>query len=354
MPRTKIRSFDSAIEPISNDIKNTLLKLPDKIKQESQEIRLRQGRPLTLIGVYGICFVGKNGRISHLSPDHSLIVSELDISDTLNKICSYSVYAHQESLSKGFVTFGRGFRAGICGTAVLDNSHGGQSGRVKSVRDINSINIRIAREHHGAADKLMSELFQNSLKNIIISGPPASGKTTILRDLSRQLSSGANGSYYKLVLIDERCELAGVTGAEGGNDVGICCDVLSGFPKSEAIIQAVRTMSPHYIICDEIGSLEEVSSIEQGINSGLKFAVSIHAGSKEELYSRPQVKRLLELKAFEYAVLLKNSEEPCQISEIIKMDDYSEKNYGDSNYYDIIKPDRPAFVKRNIIKGSGA
>ena len=91
-----------------------------------------------------------------------------------------------------------GHRVGVCGTAVYEEN------RVSGIRDISSLNIRIAREVYGAADELLREL-DKEISGLLIAGPPSSGKTTILRDLARQLSIKGK----KVVVIDERGELGG-------------------------------------------------------------------------------------------------------------------------------------------------
>ncbi|MBO5859493.1 MAG: stage III sporulation protein AA, partial [Clostridia bacterium] len=187
---------------------------------------------------------------------------------------------------------------GIGGTAVTEN------GRITSVRDINCINLRIAREICGAADEIYSRCFLNGLSGLIVAGPPSSGKTTVLRDLARQLSGGERGVFAKVFVCDERGEIGAVHNGKVQNDLGLNCDVLTSYPKSEGILIGLRSFSPDIIICDEIATEEEVSAIESGLCSGVHFVLSVHAMSKKDLSSKPIVQRLLETGSFDNVVLL--------------------------------------------------
>jgi stage III sporulation protein AA len=235
--------------------------------------------------------------------------------ESFRNLCSYSVYSHENEIRNGYITLSGGHRAGICGTAVL------QSDSVSSVRGISSINLRISREIRGAADELLDRIWDRLAGGLLLAGAPSSGKTTILRDLARQLSSGVRGNLKKVAVIDERGEIAGTYCGVPQNDLGCCCDVLDGYPKAEGILLAVRTLSPDIILCDEIGSEREVGAVEQGLNTGVILIASIHAGSIEELVRRKQAIKLLRTGAFATVAQLDASKGPGKIAGIYKAGD---------------------------------
>lgn len=77
--------------------------------------------------------------------------------------------------------------------------------------------------------------------------------------------------------------------------------------KADAILHAVRLLSPRYVICDEIGGYEETKSILQGLNSGVSFIASIHAADVSSLVRRQQFKVLFGEGVFDKAVFLSSS-----------------------------------------------
>ncbi len=265
-------------------------------------------------GLYGDVFVCENSRISFIPDSSVYTVTINDIEECFHCVCSYSVHTYQNSIRKGYVTLSGGHRAGIAGTAVCDEKG------VSSIRDISSINIRISREFIGCADSLFNRIKLNGMKSLIIAGPPSSGKTTVLRDLAR-LIAGEEGGFQKTVIIDEREEIAACSNGLPGNDIGISSDVLTGYPKKESILQAVRTMAPENIIIDEIGNVDEAAAIEEGLNTGVNFFLSVHASQKNELLRRPQIKKLLNTGAFKNIVLLSDRKNPSQISAVLSADE---------------------------------
>ena len=293
----KDKDFLSALSIIRGELKNKLLNLPEGVKFETAEIRLRIGKPVVLFGTYSAVFLSRTEGITK-NPREAFICYSEDMNDIFSRLCSFSVHSHLQSIVNGFITIQGGHRVGICGTAVTDNR-----GNITSVRDISSLNIRIAREKQGCSKVIFNTLFHSSLQSIIIAGAPMSGKTTILRDLVRTISDSHNSK--KVCVIDERQEIAAMNAGFCQRDVGVNTDVFDLYPKDKAVLNAIKTMSPQLIAMDELCSDEEIKAISLGANSGVKFIVTVHASDYTEILTRPQIKRLLRAYSFEKLVLLK-------------------------------------------------
>ncbi len=303
--------FDEAVWPVSARLKSKLLFCSEEIKSSVYEIRLRANRPVVLFGKNKSMFLSKDSTLSQTVNENTYICPIEELTDTFNRMCGYSIHTHQTSINNGFVTMRGGHRAGVAGTAVCD-----RDGNIVSIRDISSLNIRIARESHGCSSQLVEKLFQKNAKSLIIAGAPSSGKTTLLRDLAKKLSSGDGCRCFKVVIVDEREELAATEGAIANNNVGLNCDVLNSYPKEKAVLTAVRTLSPEFIVCDEIGNDSEVRAIRSAVNTGVRFVVTVHASDFDELVTRPQIESLLRTYSFDNVAMLSSDGQPCKIKEI--------------------------------------
>lgn len=332
-------SFESAIKFLPDSIRMVLNSIENHYKSKICEIRLRSEKPIVLILNDNTLFLESSGRLTSVFSDNLYKLSVDEMKNAFNRLCNFSVYSHSDSISQGFITLSSGHRVGIGGTAVS------QSGKITSIRDINSLNIRIAREFKGCADEILKSVFYNRLTNLIIAGPPSSGKTTLLRDIARQVSSGRLGKYHKVSVIDERCEIAPMNDGFCCFDIGANTDVLSSFRKADGIMCALRTLSPDLIICDEIGTVEECSAIKSGMNSGVSFVLSIHASDMSELKNKPQFRSLLEGGYNPAVVML--SDFPCRIKGVYEAGEYDAKNNGDYFGCNGFYPDRSVFELQN-------
>lgn len=304
------QGFDSAVSHLCHNLSQPLLRIPDSVKETAQEIRLRVNQPVVVVCHCKSFFVTPLGHAFDCLCRDALICTKEMLEESFQIVCSYSIFSHQNEIKNGFVSLQGGHRVGICGTAVL------QSGEISSLRDISSMNIRIARQLKGAADSLL-DLLGNHVGGTLLVGPPSCGKTTLLRDMARQLSLGTRGRMQKIAVVDERGELGGCVKGVCQNDLGLC-DVLNGYPKGEGILQSIRCLSPDIIICDEVGGEEDIVSIQQGLNAGVAIVASMHAGGREEFFRRSQARRLLQTMAFDQLVFLSGRDTPGQVESIVK------------------------------------
>jgi len=298
-------------------IRKLLEELPDTIGESLEEIRLRAEKPLMIHSGGKDYFLDARGNIT-LSPVYGYIISMEDCQRFLENISDYSLYAIEEELRNGYITLKGGFRVGIVGKAVLENR------KVRLLKYCSGFNIRITRQILGAADKVMPYLIgPYGVRHTLVISPPQLGKTTMLRDLARQISNGWKTFHgVKVGIVDERSEIAGCYQGIPQNDIGIRTDVLDACPKAEGILMLIRSMSPQVIITDEIGRKEDIEALEEALNAGVKIITSAHGGSLDEVKQRPFMKELIEKRVFERYILLGNSKGVGTVESILEGTDF--------------------------------
>ena len=277
-----------------------------------EEIRLRLGQPLALGAGGCLCFLGKEGLCRDRAD--AVIVSEEDMREAWRLVTASSVYALEEELRRGYITLPGGHRVGIAGRAVLSD------GKVRTQKEITSLNYRVARELCGAGEALFPLLQgESGFENTLIFSPPCAGKTTLLRDLTRLLSNGwGRFPPRNVVIVDERSELAATVLGKSRFDVGAFTDVLDGFPKGEGMLLAVRSLAPAVIVSDEIGSIADREAVAEAVRAGIRLLVSVHAGSLEELEHRPIVAELIAEGVFGRLVQLSRKHGPGTVDAVYR------------------------------------
>lgn len=303
--------FETVIKSISPNIGKRLKGLPKPIRDNLQEIRLRVNRPLALCCTDDTYYLTDSGCVTNTILDQPmLITTPREISDTFNTICNYSVYSRQNEIQNGFITISGGHRAGICGTAVIENN------KIINIRCLSSINIRISKEHKNCSKEILSKL-QAISSGLLICGSPCSGKTTIIRDIARILSTTYN---KKVSVIDSRSEIAGTYKGVYQKDIGMC-DILDGYSKSEGFDHALRCLSPDVIVCDEIGGDSDYKSLENAVNSGVAVIATLHCATPKELRQKPLISKLLNTGAFSQIIFLEGRTSPGKASSVINAND---------------------------------
>jgi len=259
--------------------------------QQLEELRIKVNKPIFI-------HIGNSEEI------WDYVATTEDIKYIMQRISNYSIYAFEDEIKQGYITIKGGHRVGLCGICVIENNS------IKTIKDISSINIRACKEIIGCADKVMPYItYNNSVHNTIIISPPKCGKTTLLRDITRQISQGdknKNFSGKNVSIIDERSEIAGSFKGIPQMDVGDRTDVLDNCPKSQGIMMAIRSMSPDVIVCDEIGTQKDMESILMSLNSGISLITTIHGFGIEDLYKRLVFKDIMDNYVFSRGIVLSN------------------------------------------------
>ncbi len=291
--------FFDAVSVFPDRIKSPIINAY-KSSPKIYEIRLIAGCSVYFYTRVGIRFVYASGETKAVYSDGVLKPYGDELEETVNRAMVYSGFLYDKELKEGFVTYARACRMGIC-TSGGSKSFG--------LGNINSLAVRLPYTDTEMPDKKTDELPFLCKKGLLIAGAPASGKTTLLRYLAKKLSNGALGEHKKVTVIDERGEIS------LGSTLGACTDILKGKTKSAAILHALRLLSPQYIICDEIGNVDETKALLEGLNAGVSFVASIHASDLSELLHRLQFRLLFAENVFGTVVFL-SSENPGEIKKI--------------------------------------
>ncbi|SES82974.1 stage III sporulation protein AA [Oceanobacillus limi] len=273
-------------EEIQQAVQVKLLNRWDKL----QEIRLRLNQPIELIFDDGIEW---------------LLTSKPTRKDgmyLINQLSEFSLYRLEDELREGYITIEGGHRVGLSGKVNTLN------GSVKAIQHISFMNIRIAKEKIGVAKSIIPYLYDNGYLNTLFVGAPQTGKTTLIRDVTRIMSTGwGEVAAQKVGVIDERSEIAASIKGIPQHNLGLRTDVMDACPKAEGMMMMIRSMSPEILVVDEIGNEKDVDALLEAINAGVVVVCTIHGQTLDELKKRPSLQPLLHQSVFQRVILLESN-----------------------------------------------
>ncbi len=296
-------SKDQILNILAKSVRKIILEDSSDM-EHIQEIRLRTGQPVRI--------VRNNTEAVLPTPENPHIITKEEMRETMEYISHYSLYAYENELRQGFLTIEGGHRVGVAGKVILEKE------KVKNIQYISSVNIRVSHEFLGCADSIIPYITKNrQVCHTLIISPPCCGKTTLIRDLIRQISDG--NQYVKgcsVGVVDERSELGGCYLGIAQNHLGSRTDILDCCPKAEGMIMLIRSMSPQVIAVDEIGSGDDIHAIEYAMQCGCKLIASVHGLDMEEASRKPVLGEMIRRRMFERYVVLGNRHRPGEIRAI--------------------------------------
>lgn len=280
-------TFEKTIECLPAPLQKNLYKVTNGNFDSLEELRLYVGKPAVIL------FEGRLIKLEYVMKNEAM-------QSTMNAFVRYSYHTFEDSIAKGFITLDGGHRIGICGQVVEKN------GQITMLRNISSINIRHARQIFGCSDLLINKIFQNGvLQNTLLVSPPGCGKTTMMRDLVRNLSA----MKYKVAICDERSELAAMRDCKSSYNLGDYVDVIDGTGKNQAISMFIRAMSPNVVVTDEIGGKDDFEALKLCCRSGVSLLSSMHGKNFDDIGKYTQL--------FSRVIVLTRNPSPGTVKEII-------------------------------------
>lgn len=297
----RVDKKDELIKIFSKNLRQILSRVQVNFDRV-QEIRLRIHAPLIMVYDGSEYYVTETGRLCR-SVQEAFIISKNELRETMEYVSNYSLYAFEEEMKQGFITIQGGHRIGIAGKTIVDGNG------IKTMKFISFINVRLSHQIKGCASNVLPYLFENGqvLHTLIIS-PPRCGKTTLLRDIIRQISNGtALVSGINVGVVDERSEIGACYQGIPQNELGIRTDILDCCPKAKGMMMLIRTMSPQVIAVDEVGTREDLEAIEYVMNCGCRLIATVHGSSIEDIKSKPVLRKLVQEKIFDRYIILNNN-----------------------------------------------
>lgn len=269
--------------------------LTDVEKEKTEEFRIRVGRPFaaTIEGkTKVICYEG-----------FPVTICKEDIDRCIELATKSSVHSYNDQIKRGFISLPYGGRMGLMGTIVEEK------GAIRTMVDISSVNIRIAKQIKGMTDELYEMIEWINRPNVLIISKVGGGKTTLLRELISKISK----SGVKVGLCDERFEIAGCNRGIPTFDVGVNTDIVSGGKKQDCADMLIRSMSPEYIAFDEITQQEDVDTLVKSSYMGSSIIATAHCGGIDELYRRNVYRKMMDAGIFDYIIKIRRCEKGREI-----------------------------------------
>ncbi|WP_144460234.1 stage III sporulation protein AA [Siminovitchia fortis] len=292
--------MENIIRILPTEISKLINVLPDETKDGIEEIRLRVNRQVEVTA----------REVTSCLP---YLFTQSDAEQLISNLAGHSFYTLDEELRRGYITIEGGHRIGLAGKAILEE------GRVKALRHLASFNIRVAREKIGAAERFIPFIYNEGWKHTMIIGPPQTGKTTLLRDLARIVSTGCPKNRIpamKAGIVDERSEIAGCMHGIPQLQFGTRVDVLDACPKAEGMMMMIRALSPDVLIVDEIGRREDKEAIMEAVNAGITLMMTTHGNGLEEIIKRPLLREIIEQQVFQRFIELSRNDGPGTVVSI--------------------------------------